>query len=330
MLLVPAYDPLEQSVEPCSKWTLKRTFALGAWKWVKDTATSHEDDFKTPSDAAVDKAQDLKFDQATFDQKLRSEGWTFEESTYLVDLCTQFEQRFIVVADRYNYSQRSLPEIKHRYYEIMEKLNNNNHGIFDAEAEKNRIMAEELFESRTKEQIIEEQQLLRIARNVQGNLQKLWKRRQEIIATVAGDTFLMNSPGLPDILGLTTDQVLKDYQDVLVDSTATPQQPARDKKKKKIKRAVPSEAGPTKQHQSTAAAAAVSSSTSSTPITPMLRSACLKPIKAGLARQVDKYMATELNLPLRPTYPSERNCALYDQIRAIIADIIEQSKKSAK
>jgi DNA methyltransferase 1-associated protein 1 len=46
--------------------------------------------------------------------------WTREETDYLFQLCQQFNLRFIVIADRYDFpeKQRSLEELKERYYHV--------------------------------------------------------------------------------------------------------------------------------------------------------------------------------------------------------------------
>lgn len=259
----------------------------------------------------------LQIDKTIYEQKLRSDSWGYNETKYLVELCEECELRFLIVADRYKFpgAKRTLSEIRLRYYDIVDRLNKPPSPSFDRDTDKRRTLAEESFEARPKEQIEEEQQLARIVERVQCNMSALLRKRQEIIATVAGETFLMNSPGLPDILGIGErteepgDSVVSSHYSS--SSTVTPSSKKKDKKR--IRRAISAEA--------------VSSSkqTKRHAVTPILRTSALKPIKAGLARQVDKALM-ELGLPVRPVYPSERNCELYDKLRACLADLIEQKK----
>ncbi|RKO83957.1 hypothetical protein BDK51DRAFT_28963, partial [Blyttiomyces helicus] len=50
--------------------------------------------------------------------------WTQEETDYLFSLCRQFDLRFPVIADRYEYpgSSRSMEDLKERYYSIGRRL----------------------------------------------------------------------------------------------------------------------------------------------------------------------------------------------------------------
>ena len=142
-----------------------------------------------------------------------------------------------------------------------------------------------------------------------------------MIARLAGDTFVMNNPSLLDLIGHgVTDP------DVPADPPRSRPTTGKTSKKSKVKRAVV-EAPPTAP---TATASATSPPTQPTnpkrqSVTPVLRTASLKPIKAGMARLVDKRLV-EMGLPVRPNYPSERNCELYEQIRTLMADQFDAKK----
>jgi DNA methyltransferase 1-associated protein 1 len=55
--------------------------------------------------------------------------WTREETDYLFHLCQQFDLRFIVIADRYDYpeKERTLEELKERYYHISKMVIRHRH-----------------------------------------------------------------------------------------------------------------------------------------------------------------------------------------------------------
>jgi DNA methyltransferase 1-associated protein 1 len=61
--------------------------------------------------------------------KANDEGWTRQETDYLMEMCQQFEFKFIVIHDRWSFegSKRSVEDIKDRYYSIRETLDNVHH-----------------------------------------------------------------------------------------------------------------------------------------------------------------------------------------------------------
>ncbi|WVQ95451.1 hypothetical protein IAU59_002548 [Kwoniella sp. CBS 9459] len=67
--------------------------------------------------------------QFEYDQHLQDSDWTSQETTYLFDLLKQYDLRFIVAADRYEFKtpsgqakRRSVEELKDRYYTICRRL----------------------------------------------------------------------------------------------------------------------------------------------------------------------------------------------------------------
>ena len=56
-----------------------------------------------------------------YNQHLKAEGWSREETDHLMDLARRFDLRFIIMADRYDvqkFPKRSVEDIKDRYYKI--------------------------------------------------------------------------------------------------------------------------------------------------------------------------------------------------------------------
>lgn len=55
------------------------------------------------------------------------DGWTREETDYLMELCDKYDLRFILVQDRWDRDrfkvERSVEDIKERYYMILDILN---------------------------------------------------------------------------------------------------------------------------------------------------------------------------------------------------------------
>ena len=60
-----------------------------------------------------------------YQQHLHDDCWTRQETDHLFDLCKRFSLRFIVINDRWDrekYANRSVEDLKERYYNICNKL----------------------------------------------------------------------------------------------------------------------------------------------------------------------------------------------------------------
>ncbi|RXK41024.1 hypothetical protein M231_01655 [Tremella mesenterica] len=73
----------------------------------------------------------MEYSQYEYDQFLSDPSWTPHETAYLFDLLRAYDLRFVVIADRYEYSgskddgspaKRSIEDIKERYYSICRRL----------------------------------------------------------------------------------------------------------------------------------------------------------------------------------------------------------------
>lgn len=151
--------------------------------------------------------QDLEYQFAKFNVKvdisaytdgeyevLKDPDWTREETDYLFSLCREYDLRFIVIWDRYEFTggkPRTVEDIKARYYSVCRSLMELRTPLnqmtpeetqifnllnFDKERETERKnMAEVLF-ARTPEQVKEEEMLLvelaRITKNQAKNLEE--------------------------------------------------------------------------------------------------------------------------------------------------------------
>ncbi|CAZ79242.1 unnamed protein product [Tuber melanosporum] len=125
---------------------------------------------------------------------LKDPDWTREETDYLFNLCREYDLRFVIIWDRYEFpagKSRSVEDIKARYYSICRNLMELRTPLnqmtpeetqifnllnFDKERETARKnMAEVLF-ARTPEQVKEEEMLLvelgRITKNQAKNLEE--------------------------------------------------------------------------------------------------------------------------------------------------------------
>ena len=66
------------------------------------------------------------YTDADYLQVLNSETWSKQETDHLFDLCRRFDLRFIVINDRWDrsrFNDRSIEDLKERYYEVCGLLN---------------------------------------------------------------------------------------------------------------------------------------------------------------------------------------------------------------
>ncbi|RPA89647.1 hypothetical protein L873DRAFT_1720922 [Choiromyces venosus 120613-1] len=182
---------------------------VNPWVWKPFNNPARSDGFVLHHwERKTEPPQDLEYQFAKFNVKvdvpiytdgeyevLKDPDWTREETDYLFDLCREYDLRFVIIWDRYEFpasgKARSVEDIKARYYsvcrslmELRTPLNQMtpeetqifNRLNFDKERETARKnMAEVLF-ARTPEQVKEEEMLLveltRITKNQARNLEE--------------------------------------------------------------------------------------------------------------------------------------------------------------
>ena len=137
-----------------------------------------------------------------YHQHLRDDEWTKEETDYLIDLCQQYDLRFVIITDRYTWpdKERSMEDLKARYYAICRRLIRSRISTDDMEArsqlvltysfdrarevERKRHVAR-LF-SRTPQQLAEEEALYIEARRLEQNESKFATEREELLRLLGG------------------------------------------------------------------------------------------------------------------------------------------------
>jgi DNA methyltransferase 1-associated protein 1 len=155
-----------------------------------------------------------------YDNNLKSEDWTREETDYLMDLCAELDRRWILVGDRYEpqeirgeapYPQRTIEAIKSRYYTVAAKMmeirtppNNMTAAEFkewetmrnfDAKNEVARKSnAEKLFE-RTKEEAEEEKLLLEELHRITKNEEDFIKLRKDLYSRLESAPAIRRTQG---------------------------------------------------------------------------------------------------------------------------------------
>jgi len=172
------------------------------WKWME---------FKNParSDNAVfhhwrRKAdQDKEYPFAKFNKKVVipcytadeyslvvSDEWSKEETDHLMDLCSRFDLRFHIIADRWDrekFTTRSVEQLKDRYYNIYDVIGKLHlpesefkEVHFDAEHEIKRKQQLTKLYNRTQKQIDEEKSLLEELKKIEARKKEREKKTQDM------------------------------------------------------------------------------------------------------------------------------------------------------
>ncbi|PWZ00992.1 hypothetical protein BCV70DRAFT_199353 [Testicularia cyperi] len=152
-------------------------------------------------------------------QHLRDEDWTKEETDYLMDLCSSYDLRFVVIHDRYDWAsaqssylsstgmvssqpakERSMEDLKARYYAICRRLIRSRISTedlesrqlllgtyaFDKQREVERKKALMRLYTRTPEQLAEEEALYVEIRRIEQNEAKYASEREELLRLLGG------------------------------------------------------------------------------------------------------------------------------------------------
>ena len=210
-------------------------------------AVTFEDDF--PMEKWDISIRVPEYTDEQYEKHFAAEDWSKTETDYLMRLASDFDLRWIVIADRYDereisrpgleYNERSMEQLKSRYYQIAAadlelktpKSNMNPQEFalyekmrtFDAKTESSRkSMAEKLFE-RTKDEAEEERTLLEELSRITKNEEEFIAMRRDLYARLESAPSLrrnergeeqnihLTSQGLGDLLTrLTTkDRIMK-------------------------------------------------------------------------------------------------------------------------
>ncbi|KAI0053746.1 hypothetical protein FA95DRAFT_484388 [Auriscalpium vulgare] len=185
-----------------------RTDGLELGHWVK----AHTDpDAEYPFAKYNVKGTEYTYSQDDYTRLLEDPAWSKEETDYLFSLVQEFDSRFYIVADRYEYpggTERSMEDLKDRYYSVCRKLIRNRPWAGD-EASKSQLISSFQFdkdrevtrkkylsslEDRTPEQLAEEEALYVELKRLEQTERRFKKERDELLRTLAGV-----DSGLPDL-----------------------------------------------------------------------------------------------------------------------------------
>eukprot|EP00095_Tigriopus_kingsejongensis_P010512 maker-scaffold45_size475391-snap-gene-1.13 protein:Tk10512 transcript:maker-scaffold45_size475391-snap-gene-1.13-mRNA-1 annotation:"hypothetical protein DAPPUDRAFT_198960" len=146
------------------------------------------------------------FTDIEYRNHLEADGWTREETDHLLDLCQRFDLRFTVIHDRYDsqtYKNRSIEDLKERYYGLCEKLEMlhadpskvSKPYVYDAEHERKRKRQLEKLFNRTQEEVEEEEMLKNELRKIEAKKKEREKKTQDLQKLIAqADSSSTNKP----------------------------------------------------------------------------------------------------------------------------------------
>ncbi|KAF8897712.1 hypothetical protein BD779DRAFT_1492188 [Infundibulicybe gibba] len=180
------------------------------------------------------------YSQDEYTQFLEDNEWSKEETDYLFALVQEYDARWYIIHDRYDYpstTARMLEDLKDRYYSVCRKLVRNRPWAgdeaskiqlissfqFDKERELTRKKYIMSLENRTPEQLAEEEALYIEIKRLEQNERRFKKERDELLRTLAGI-----DSGLPDVvedespLNLTIDVKKKRKAGIELESPSTP------------------------------------------------------------------------------------------------------------
>ncbi|KAG8937080.1 swr complex subunit [Tulasnella sp. 419] len=190
------------------KWELKeftnpaRNDGLKLSHWVKARPGQQEQEYPF---AKYNKNPPVAYDYSMdeYNKYLEDPDWTREETDYLFAITKEYDVRFFVIADRYNFpggKERSIQDLKARYYGICRKLikirpfpgdDAAKNALFssysyDKEREiQRKVYLNGLF-ARPPELIAEEEALYIECKRIEQNERRFQKERDDLLRTLAG------------------------------------------------------------------------------------------------------------------------------------------------
>lgn len=174
------------------------------WKWMPFTNPARKDGtiflhWRRVADEAKDypfarfnKTVDVPtYSDLEYQQHLHEDNWTRHETDHLFDLCRRFDLRFILIHDRWDrekYPNRSVEDLKERYYNICNTLvkvratqgQEPKIWLFDANHERKRkLQLIQLF-NRTPKQVEEEEHLIAELKKIELRKKEREKKTQDL------------------------------------------------------------------------------------------------------------------------------------------------------
>jgi len=290
------------------------------------------------------------YSQDEYNRLLEDQDWTKEETDYLFDLVREYDSRFYIVGDRYDFPDgppRTLEDLKERYYSVCRKLVRNRPWAGDA-ASRDRLVSSLQFDherettrkkyvaslgNRTQEQIVEEEALYIELKRLEQNERKFKKERDELLRTLLGI-----ESGLADVQidddGLNTSQTDSRKKRKMAAEPETPVSAAASPSVISLNQPVPKKAQTAKSaaydalhciHR-TEVPASTSSVTKNAHQAAYLRSQKLPPTKSAALPKIAQVLG-ELGIShTRLVMPTRDNCQQLENLIDAASALIETKK----
>ncbi|KAN0132550.1 hypothetical protein V8E53_009566 [Lactarius tabidus] len=157
------------------------------------------------------KSADYTYSEDEYTKLLEDPEWTKEETDYLFNLVREYDSRFYIVSDRYEFATgppRSMEDLKDRYYSVCRKLLRSRPWEGD-EASKSQVVSTFQFdkdrevmrkkyllslENRTAKELAEEEALYVELKRIEQNEKRFKQDRERLLRTLLGA-----ESGLPDL-----------------------------------------------------------------------------------------------------------------------------------
>ncbi|KAH6562937.1 hypothetical protein BASA60_000935 [Batrachochytrium salamandrivorans] len=302
------------------------------WRWQPFTNSARNDQltlyhWSADSDASdsLFAAQGVKppimtYTDEEYESFLQDPSWTKEETDQLFALCVEFELRFFVIADRFEYViSRSIEDMKDRYYSVSRTLVLARHGAQDAqskllsskfsydkprEVERKRLL-EKLF-SRTPAQIQEEEIIMLELKRRSLNEGRWFKDRESILRSLMNNELPVQQASSTPLPPSVTDT--KKKRRSIRGDEALISTPTSVDAVKNIRRDRAVEESPLRKEK--------------VPSGVHLRSTRYTTIKVSLQAKVTAMLA-EYGISVFPSMPTSAVCAKFEDIRQAIVSMIE-------
>ncbi|KAL7322300.1 swr complex subunit [Mucor circinelloides] len=233
----PTYKAKYQTKKKATPWVYQpftnpaRADDLVLNHWIKSSEANEDYAF-----AKFNKVIDIiEYTDEDYEKYLTDTDWSKEETDYLFSLCRQYDLRFPVIEDRYQFNKaRTMEDMKDRYYSVYRKLIlqgkyqsgeyvSDRQSLaaqynFDKAREVERKNALIMLFNRTKEEVEEEEALFVEAKRIEQNEAKLSKERESLLNSLQLEQIQqmpstpntphsLNSPGIssssPGGIGIT-------------------------------------------------------------------------------------------------------------------------------
>ncbi|KAJ7781061.1 hypothetical protein B0H16DRAFT_1496958 [Mycena metata] len=327
-----------------------RTDSLQLRHWVK---ASTDPDAEYPFAKYNVQRPTFTYTQEEYTLWLHDNDWTKEETDYLMAIVQEYDTRWYVIQDRYEYSgtvPRSMEDLKDRYCSVCRKLLRNrpwtgdestkqqllSSFAFDKEREVLRKRYVTSLENRTPEQIAEEEALYMEIKRLEQNERRFKRDRDDLLRTIAGI-----ESGLPDVVedevqltGLTLDSKRSKKKGGGagdLDSPSTPLIAAPLPKRAALPPpTLPKNSAYDLQHCITrtdaAGAAGAGASTKAAHQPAYLRSFKMPFPKSSIAPKVTQVLVELGVSPTRLVMPTQGNVALLEELMDATAVLVETKK----